>query len=258
MKKIIITFIVSSISLFSCDNFILSSNKEKLNFSGKDCKAYNLGFPPVERFNDGGGGHGIKHLYVEKSPMIKFSPYLGKIKMSINQELLPFLKPYKLELKPENKIEIDNLEKNDITGYCAIKINNEDPFYFSDGDFKVIFNNSCEYDYFKSKVTFIKDTKISIDSSLGADTFEDKINIKNEKIEIEKIEIEKIEYLLHEYNRYYIKDIKEIEFSSINALKTFLLFIKLTTQEPIFYKDLEITIDYYWISRPFGDNPNAF
>ena len=63
----------------------------------------------------------------------------------------------------------------------------------------------------------------------------------------EMIEIEKIEPLLHEYNKNFINDITKIEFSSTNSLKLFLLFIKLTTQEPIFYRDLKMVIFTNWL-----------
>ncbi|MEK7432748.1 MAG: hypothetical protein AABZ74_06430 [Cyanobacteriota bacterium] len=234
MKKIIITFIVSSISLFSCDNFILSSNKEKLNFSGKDCKPYNLGFPPVEKFTSYNIGE--KHVYLEKSSIIKPFPYLGKIKIYINESIISSKISDKIEINIENKYKIDELEKIVSGGRSGIKINNVDIFYFYNGYFRAIFNNSCEYDFFKSKVSILNKDPIFYGLN-NFELFSSKIDITNEKIEIEKIET-----LLKEYNKYYLINIKEIEFSSINALKTFLLFIKLTTQEPIFYKDLEIEI----------------
>ncbi|MFN8671866.1 MAG: hypothetical protein U0457_07230 [Candidatus Sericytochromatia bacterium] len=222
IKKIILTFLIG---LFSCQNTVVENNKNNdkklttenknsLDFTGKDCKPYDLGNPPVKDFSEVGINR--KNILFQKMDKEKKEFYSGKIKVAINEDILS----YKLF---ENR--------------AVLKINNEFYPMFLIGNFKILFNNSCEYDFFKSKVEITAREGVSSGFYDGiVERFEGIVNVKNEKIDPETVQ-----YLLKEYNKYFIEEIKEIEFSSIDALKTFIMFIRLTTQEPTFYRDFEIT-----------------
>ena len=243
MKKIIITILVG---LFSCQTNVVNNDKvkdvkiENNPFSGKDCKPYNLGNPPVEKIILESVEKEIQK-YMEKSSIKKENPYLGKIEMIINEGVLPNRGSDEIIINQGNKLKIEELEKFLPGKTVGVKINGKDVFYFHSSELEIIFNNICEYEYFKSNSNIIK-----------TDNLKDVLNdfeffIFNMDLSKEKIEVEKIEFLLHEYNKKFINNIAKIEFSSTDAIKTFLLFIKLTTQEPIFYRDLKMVIFTNWL-----------
>ncbi|MEK7433281.1 MAG: hypothetical protein AABZ74_09135 [Cyanobacteriota bacterium] len=249
MKKIIITILVG---LFSCQMPVVNKDKDKNttttkvetkpDFSGKDCIPYDLGVNLQEKFL-----HYPSYIYdyIEKAKIKKENPYLGKIEIIINPGVLPYGPDGKdIIVNQENKLKIEESEKSFQEGMNGIKINDKDTFYFDEAYFIALFNNSCEYEFFKTKVVFLSDSYKMEDKIERKSFFSSNIDISKEKIEIEKIEP-----LLHEYNKYFINNLTKIEFSSTNSLKVFLLFIKLSLQEPVFYRDLEISI-YINVTKP--------
>jgi len=247
MKKIIITILIG---LFSCQTPVVNNDKDKNmttttkiepkdntkpDFSGKDCIPYDLPAPELQKFTVGFDPEIQK--YMEKSSSKKENPYLGKIEITINQGVLPYNIDDVIIINQENKLKIDEIEKFSQEGAIGgIRINDKDIFYLDEANFLVIFNNTCQYEFFKSQTNILNlDTSMSI--SKGYTYFSFRMDLSKEKIEIEKIEP-----LLHKYNKVFINNITKIEFASINDLKIFLLFIKLSIQEPVFYKDLKIPI----------------
>ena len=243
MKKIIITILVG---LFSCQTPVVNNDKDKNmtnttkvkpkdntkpEKAAKECIPYDLGeerlppylSPKMQEIQS----------YMQKSPNKKENPYLGKIEIIINEWVLPNTEKKDIIINQENKLKIEELEKKTQPIRNGIRINNKESFYFDRSNLGVIFNNECEFELFKSKTNIV--------------SFERSLKLRNYfsfemDLSKEKIEIEKIESILHEYNKNIINDITKIEFSSTNSLKLFLLFIKLTTQESLLYKNLEIPI----------------
>ncbi|MEK7433282.1 MAG: hypothetical protein AABZ74_09140 [Cyanobacteriota bacterium] len=249
MKKIIITILVG---LFSCQTTVVNKDKDK-NMTNTtttkiepkdntkpdlDCKPYNTLVNSQERFYP----YGVSiYDYLEKILIKKEKPYLEKIKIGIYTSINYLKDKEYLEINNDNNLKIKEIEsyydkydqnRND-PGYGSnyILINKKDVFYINKFSLELIFNTNCEYNFLKTKTVFSEE--IINDNGI----FSGSIDLSKEKIEIDKIES-----ILHEYNKYFIHDIKEIEFSSTSTLKIFLLFIRLSIQEPVFYKDLKIPI----------------
>ena len=262
MKKIIITILIG---LFSCQMPMVNKDKvkdvkienkeNKPDFSGKDCIQYK-----TEKIAPEQPLYYEQYNYVFKSKTKKESPYLGKIDVFINplvgavandfdfstgKEIENTDSSYYPKIEPVEVIKKNetDLKKLDNEYLVTIKINNEHLFYISRKLINIIFNNSCEYEYLKSKVSIL-------DSSSNPNFYEKENYFYFETdLAKEKLDIEKIESILHEHNKVFVGDIKKIEFSSLNALKFFLLFSKLSTEQPIFYKNLWIDIETN-ITRP--------